>query len=103
MDSIFTFILPLIIMFALMYFMVIRPQKKQISKTQDMLSNLKAGDTVATIGGLHGVIDEVDQQAKIVVLDCEGVYLTFDLRAVSRVIASQTATEVVEQDSSLEE
>lgn len=82
------FLIPMVVLFALMYFMIIRPQKKQMDKTQEMLNSLKPGDTVATIGGLHGVIDEVDNVAKIVVLDCEGVYLTFDLRAVSRVIES---------------
>ena len=74
------------LMFGIMYFVLIRPQKKQQEKVQDMLSNLKVGDSIVTIGGLHGIIDEINDAAKTVVLDCEGIYLTFERRAVARVV-----------------
>lgn len=74
-------------MFGIMYFVLIRPQKKQQEKVQDMLSNLKVGDSIVTIGGLHGIIDEINDAAKTVVLDCEGIYLTFERRAIARVVA----------------
>lgn len=79
-------LLPFILLFVLMYFMMIRPQQKQAKKTQEMLDSLQKGDSVVTIGGLHGVIDEVNAAAKTVVIDCEGVYLTFERRAVNRIV-----------------
>lgn len=85
MDLIGAF-LPFIVMIGIMYFLLIRPQKKQQEKTQNMLDSLKPGDSVVTIGGLHGVIDEINTQINTVVLDCEGIYLTFDRRAVARVL-----------------
>lgn len=88
MEQIVALIVPLIIMIALMYFMVIRPQQKQMKKAQDMYDGLKEGDVIVTIGGLHGVIDEIDRDNNVVVLDCEGIYLTFELRAVSKVVES---------------
>lgn len=77
--------MPFIALFAVMYFMLIRPQKKQAQKKQEMLNDMKPGDAVVTIGGLHGVVDEVSQSSQTVVLDCEGVYLTFTLGAIATV------------------
>lgn len=105
MNQIVGFIIPLIIMFALMYFMIIRPQQKQMKKAQDMYDQLSPGDAVVTVGGLHGVIDEINRTANTIVLDCEGVYLTFELRSISRVgeESSQTAVESYESSSDVNE
>jgi preprotein translocase subunit YajC len=43
-------------LFAIWYFLVIRPQQQQRRKTQEMLANLKSGDRVVTSGGIHGTI-----------------------------------------------
>lgn len=43
-------------LFAIWYFLVIRPQQQQRRKTQDMLSALKTGDRVVTSGGIYGTI-----------------------------------------------
>lgn len=79
-----------ILMFAafivLMYFMMIRPQKKQQQKRREMMSNLKKGDAVVTIGRLHGVIDSINPAEHTVTLDCDGIYLTFDQSAIGQVI-----------------
>ena len=45
-------LLPLIVLFAIFYFMIIRPQQKQQKEHQDMLDNLQKGDQVVTNGGL---------------------------------------------------
>ena len=87
MEFILSF-MPFIVLFAVMYFMLIRPQKKQAQKKQEMLNDMKPGDAVVTIGGLHGVVDEVSQSSQTVVLDCEGVYLTFTLGAIATVTQS---------------
>ena len=84
MEFILSF-MPFIVLFAVMYFMLIRPKKKQAQKKQEMLNDMKPGDAVVTIGGLHGVVDEVSQSSQTVVLDCEGVYLTFTLGAIATV------------------
>ena len=78
------------IMFGIMYFLLIRPQKKQQEKVQNMLDSLVVGDSIVTIGGMHGIIDEINEEAKTVVIDCEGIYLTFERRAISRIVAKGT-------------
>jgi len=75
----------IILIFGLMYFMMIRPQKKQQQKHQDMMSKLQVGDKIVTIGRLHGVVDSIDEDAKTVTLDCDGIYLVFDRSAIMRV------------------
>lgn len=59
---------------------MIYSQRKQQKSRQEALNQLKKGDEVVTIGGLFGVIDELDDQR--VTLDIDGVYLTFERRAI---------------------
>lgn len=66
---------------------MIRPQQRQRKEHQAMMSKLRPGDHVVTISRLHGVVSEVNEQERTVTLDCEGIYLTFDLVAVQRVIS----------------
>ncbi|WHX65577.1 preprotein translocase subunit YajC [Peribacillus frigoritolerans] len=82
-----TQILPLILMFVLFYFLLIRPQQKRQKATQSMQSSLKKGDKVATIGGMHGTIDAIDEQ-QIVIKSPDGTKLTFDRAAIREITES---------------
>lgn len=86
-----------------MYFLLIRPQKKQQEKVKDMLASLETGDSIVTIGGMHGVIDEINTEAKTVVLDCEGIYLTFERRSISRIVSKVTDANLTTEDIIVEE
>ena len=57
-NSVFLF-LPLI---AIFYFMIFRPQQKQRRELQQMLANLKRGDSIVTRGGIEAVIDKVEEK-----------------------------------------
>ena len=48
--------LPLVLIFVVFYFFLIRPQRKKDKQVKEMLNNLKAGDRVCTIGGIYGTI-----------------------------------------------
>ena len=52
-------VLPLVLMGAVFYFMLIRPQRKKDKKVKEMLDNLKHGDRVTTIGGIYGTIQAI--------------------------------------------
>ena len=52
-------LMPLILIFLIFYFLLIRPQKKQMQKHQQMISNLSKGDRIVTSGGIHGRITAV--------------------------------------------
>ena len=58
MSSSISTIVMFVVLIALMYFMMIKPQKKQQQQHQKMLSELKPGDEITTIGGLHAVVSE---------------------------------------------
>lgn len=49
-------LIPLLLMFVIFYFLLIRPQQKQASRHRDFIKGLKPGDRVVTTGGLHGVV-----------------------------------------------
>lgn len=55
LSLLFTF-LPLILIFVVFWFMMIRPQRKKDKQVKEMLNNLKAGDRICTIGGIYGTI-----------------------------------------------
>lgn len=79
----------LLIFFVLMIGMIFfqtRTQKKQAQKRMDSLKKLEKGYEVITIGGLYGTVDEVDVDKSTVVLDVDGVYLTFELTAIKTVL-----------------
>lgn len=59
-------LLPLLLMGVLMYFMLIRPQKKQQKQMQAMLSTLETGDSVLTSSGFYGVVIDVMDDIVIV-------------------------------------
>ncbi len=68
---------------ALMYFMVMRPEQKRRKETQALLSAVKKGDRVVTIGGMHGVVTGLTD--KTLTLRVDTVQMTFDRSAVARV------------------
>lgn len=82
--------LPLIVIGGMMFFMT-RSQKKQQQERQNTLDAMVVGDKVVTIGGLHGVIAEINKETSTVVLDCEGIFLEFNRTAISTVKPSESA------------
>lgn len=78
-------LLPFVAMFAVMWFLLIRPAQKRQKATKQMQSDLKRGDNVITIGGLHGTIDAVDETSVFLKVS-DGTKLQFERQAVGRVI-----------------
>jgi preprotein translocase subunit YajC len=76
---------PLILMFVLFYFLLIRPQQKRQKGVQQMQTNLKKGDKIVTIGGLHGFVDAIDED-KVVIKCGDGSRLTYDRAAIRDVV-----------------
>jgi preprotein translocase subunit YajC len=78
-------LLPLILFFAIFYFLLIRPQQKRQKAVQQMQANLQKGDKVITIGGLHGIIDSLDEHT-VVIRAGDGSRLTYDRAAIREVV-----------------
>lgn len=59
----------LILIFVVMWFFVIRPQRKQQKELEKFRNSLKRGDKVVTIGGIYGVVDEIKERQVIIKVD----------------------------------
>ena len=81
-----------IILIGFTYFGMIRPQKKQQQQRLQMMDKLKKGDEVVLVDGLHAKIDKINSD-KTVVVDADGIYLTFERMAIRRVLPAATAAE----------
>lgn len=60
-----TAFMPLILIFVIFYFLLIRPQQKKQREHREMLARLSKGDRVVTSGGLHGTIDKIKENTVI--------------------------------------
>ncbi len=57
----FSSFIPLILMFVIFYFLLIRPQQKKSKEHREMISNVKKGDRIVTSGGIHGEVTHVGE------------------------------------------
>jgi len=79
-------LLPFILMFAIFYFLLIRPQQKKQRSRGAMLNALSKGDKVVTIGGMHGTISEITDDTVVLKVN-DVTKLTFDRSAINNVTA----------------
>ncbi|MER2127035.1 preprotein translocase subunit YajC [Solibacillus sp. FSL H8-0523] len=83
MDSLYQF-LPIIVMFVAMWFILIRPAQKRQKATSQMQNDLKRGDKVVTVGGLHGEVDAIEDATVYLLVD-GNTRLKFERQAIGRV------------------
>ena len=95
-ETILLQILPFLAIGLLFYFMLIRPQRKEQSKRQDMLSNVKKNDRVITIGGIYGVVMNVYREADEITLKVDettNTKIRVTLSSIARVVGDEPAEE----------
>src|SRR5216117_3445643 len=68
-----TSLLPFVLIFVIMYFLILRPQQKRTKEHQELVKNLRRGDTVITSGGLVGKVTKVVDDDQIEVEIADGV------------------------------
>ncbi|MDA7920951.1 preprotein translocase subunit YajC [Verrucomicrobiales bacterium] len=97
--------LPLmLIMFGLFYFVLIRPQRKAQKEAAVMRDNLRVGDKVVTIGGMHGLVSgKSDKTVSVKIAD--GLSVKFDRSAIATVNGGKASkdSKAIDNDSSDEE
>ncbi len=96
----FGMLLPLILIIAIMYFFMIRPQNKKQKEMQKMLDALKKGDKVITIGGIHGTISSVKPDSVVLKVD-DNVKIEFNRTAISTVLTEKKEVVKTEEKKSL--
>ena len=84
--SAFAQFLPLILIFAIMYFLLIRPQQKKVKEHAAMVDALRRGDQVVTQGGLIGKVTKVKEDNEIEVELAEGVKVRVIKTTIAQVL-----------------
>jgi preprotein translocase subunit YajC len=94
-DSLLVTMLPFVLIFVIMYFLILRPQQKRVKEHGELVKNLRRGDTVVTSGGLVGKVTKVVDDEQIEVEIADGVRIRQMRQMVSGVRAK---TEPVKDD-----
>lgn len=76
-------LIPIILIIAVFYLLLIRPQQKRARQHRELVSSIETGDRVVTIGGLHGTVQAVDEDTLRLEL-VPGTTITVSKQAVSR-------------------
>jgi preprotein translocase subunit YajC len=85
----FRFLGPLFVIMILFYFMLIRPQKRKEQELREMVRNVKENDRVVTIGGIYGVVTNVQREAERVTIrvdEATGAKIKVNMSAIARVL-----------------
>ena len=85
-------LLMLALMFLVMWLFMIRPQRQQQKKLEEMRNSLKKGDKVVTAGGIYGVVADVDERTVLVKVDGE-VKLRVDKSSIQKDLSDNSAPE----------
>lgn len=83
----------LMIIMGLFYFMILRPQKKKEQDFRSMIDNLKEKDRIVTIGGIHGVVTNVQRdrdEVTVRVDEATGAKIRIGASAIARVVTNET-------------
>lgn len=83
--ELFGSMLPFILVLVVMYFLIIRPQKKKDKQMQEMRSNVEIGDSITTIGGIVGIVVSIKEDTIVVETGTDRSKIRFKRWAISEV------------------
>jgi preprotein translocase subunit YajC len=90
------FFLVMLAIMALFYFLILRPQKNKEQALRDMVANIKEKDRVVTIGGIHGVVTNVQRERDEVTIrvdESTGTKIRVNSSAIARILTEENKTE----------
>ncbi|MBF0585894.1 preprotein translocase subunit YajC [Prosthecochloris sp. N3] len=95
----FVQLVPLVLIFVVFYFFLIRPQQKKQKEREKVLESLKRGDRITTIGGMHGTVAGIDSEKKTVLVQvADNVKITFDRSAVANIDKQESGEKLSTKD-----
>jgi preprotein translocase subunit YajC len=90
------FLFPVGAILILLYFMILRPQRRDQARRQEMLGGVKKNDRIITIGGIHGVVTNIDREADKVTIrvdDSTNTKLQVTMSSISRIVGDEPTDE----------
>ena len=73
-------------MFVLLWALLIRPQRQRQQKHQQLLGSVAPGDEILTVGGLYGIVQEIDDEDDLIVEIADGIHVRIARRAIGGVV-----------------
>ena len=95
-------ILPLVLIFAVFYFLLIRPQQKKMKAHREMLGAVRRGDKVLTGGGIFGTVTKVVNDNEVVIQIADAVKVRVARGTISEVLSRTEPAQVEKKDKSSE-
>jgi preprotein translocase subunit YajC len=89
-------LLPLVLIFVVLYFFMIRPQMKKQKKEKNFIESIKRGDKIITKSGLHGKVADISEKLDAVILETGSGKMTFDKSALSYELTQKINAQVKE-------
>ncbi len=90
-DTLYT-LMPLILLIFIMYFLLIRPQKKKEKQINAMRNSIKVGDNIITIGGIYGTVSRVKDESLIIQVGADKTKLEVTRWAISKVVEDEDSS-----------
>ena len=85
-------------MFVLLWALLIRPQRRKQMDQQRLLSSVEPGDEVLTVGGMYGIVTEIDEEDDLIVEIAEGIRVRVARRAVAGVVKPEDEVDEADED-----
>jgi preprotein translocase subunit YajC len=85
-------------MFALLWVLLIRPQRRKQMEQQQLLASIEPGDEVLTVGGIYGIVTEIDEDDDLIVEIAEGIRVRVARRAAAGVVKPEDEADEDEED-----
>jgi len=87
-------LVPMICIFAIMYFLMIRPQQKKEKQLRELVDQLKTGDLVVTNGGIHGIVSNVTDSGTLMLKVADNVRIKVEKTSIATVLKEPTLEKV---------
>ena len=93
----------LLAMLVLLWALLIRPQRSRQRQQQDLLSSVEPGDEILTVGGLYGIVQEIDDEDDLIVEVADAVHVRIARRAVAGVVKPDDEEDAEDADDTADE
>jgi preprotein translocase subunit YajC len=92
-------LVPLVLIFVVFYFFMIRPQQKKQKDREKLLDDIKRGDRVVTIGGIHGTVAGIETEKKTVLVQvADNMKIKFERSAIANIEKQETGDKLAAKE-----
>lgn len=92
-------LVPLVLIFVVFYFFMIRPQQKKQKDREQVLDSIKRGDRVVTIGGIHGTVAGIETEKKTVLVQvADNLKIKFERSAIANIEKQETGDKLATKE-----